>query len=244
MTRIFISYRRNDSAATAGHMAEFLANIPDIKGVFLDVEDIATGEDFQQKIQSTLDKSSHVFLLIGAEWAGPAGADGQRRIFEPNDFVRWEARLSLQSRLKVIPILLDGAPMPRATDLPEDLQTLPRINAFSLRTPHFTQDMDDLLDVVLGKKKERGSRWAKPRLTGMGITARLAGGVVSAGALVLGVAVVSDLMTQRSIFFHVRNAFGLETTLDAQGPVMMMIFAILAAGAIAPFLPRLLSKKR
>jgi hypothetical protein len=244
MTRVFISYRRDDSAATAGHMAELLSNIPAIKGVFLDVENIESGEDFQQRIQSSLDKCSHVLVLIGPDWSGPVGTDGKRRIFEPHDFVRWEARLSLQSQVKVIPILLDAATMPRAADLPEDLHALPRINAFSLRTSHFRQDMDDLLDVVLGNKKERGSRWAKPRLTVLGVAARLAGGLVSAGALVLGVAVVSNLMTQQSLSFHVRNAFGLETTLDAQGPLMMMISAVLVAGAIAPFLPRLLMKRR
>ena len=62
---------------------------------------------------------------------------------------------------EMVPILLDEAIMPAPNDLPEDLRKLSKINAFALRTSHFDEDMDDLLDALIGNKKGRGSRWRR-----------------------------------------------------------------------------------
>ena len=73
--------------------------------------------------------------------------------------VRREVRLALAGQVRLVPLLLDDTRMPRATELPPDLKALSSVNAFSLRTAHFDEDMDALLDALLGNKQGRGSRW-------------------------------------------------------------------------------------
>jgi hypothetical protein len=43
---------------------------------------------------------------------------------DPNDFVRIEIAAALQRNIPVIPILLEGATIPKAAELPEDLKEL------------------------------------------------------------------------------------------------------------------------
>ena len=79
---VFLSYRRADGQVSAGRMAQFLDAIPAVNAVFLDVDGIAPGENFETKIQDTLKQVSHVFLLVGTQWAGPVGTSGSTRIFD------------------------------------------------------------------------------------------------------------------------------------------------------------------
>lgn len=244
--RLFISYRRADTQVTARAMKTFLDQIPRIDEVFLDFDEIGIGSDFEQAIQTALAKSSHCLILIGPGWKG-AGADGAARIFDPEDFVRREAALALDSEAKVIPILVDGALMPKAADLPEELKRLPKINAFQLRTSHFNEDMDDLLDVVFGRKARAGSRWRRAPLTAGGIAARIAGGLALAFGLIVAVGIVSDLLARGSggcgsLACRMRDLFGFERQEDALGPLYGLIAAVLAAGAALPFLPRWLGR--
>src|SRR6185295_461585 len=63
--QVFISYRRADSQVMAGRIAQFLDAVPAVDRVFLDVDDIAPGEDFERRIQERLRHASHVFVLVG-----------------------------------------------------------------------------------------------------------------------------------------------------------------------------------
>ncbi len=244
--RLFISYRRADAQLVAGRMKTFLEGIPGVDEVFLDFDGIEYGEDFEERIQSALSKSSHCLILIGTDWAGAGGgADGRARVFDPEDFVRREAGLALASKTKVVPVLIDGAPMPRAADLPQDLHMLPKLNAFQLRSSHFNADMDDLLDVVFGRKKSAGSRWKRPRLTPVGIVLRTLGGLV-AGATALVVAGVVNAQIDPgapSLAHRVQKTLNLGELDDALGPLAIFAILILAVFALAPFAPRLLSRR-
>src|SRR5205809_7329168 len=100
---VFLSYRRADSQVTAGRMAQFLDSIPAIDAVFLDVDAIAPGKNFDTTIRNTLTQVSHVFLIIGTRWCGPPEAGRRTRIFEEDDMVRTEPRLALNSRATVVP---------------------------------------------------------------------------------------------------------------------------------------------
>ena len=244
--KIFLSYRRADSQTTAGRMAQFLDSIPAIDEVFLDVDAIGIGENFEQEIRSTLEKATHVFLLIGTQWQGPTGAQGCSRILEPDDMVRQETRMALQSKLRVVPILLDAASMPRASELPNELKGLSKINAFSLRTSHFDEDMDDLLDNLLGNKKGRGSRWRQAPLTWAGITLRILSGLALGAALLIALALVNHYASTgcEDVVCTLQEAFGIEGVEDALGLMWMIVIAVLGLGAAAPFVPRMLSGKR
>ncbi len=235
--KVFLSYRRADSQATAGRMAQFLDAIPAVDEVFLDVDGIAPGENFESKIQDTLAQVSHAFVLIGPAWAGPVGATGKTRLFDDDDMVRREVRLALASRAKLVPLLLDDTRMPRPADLPPDLKALSSINAFSLRTAHFDEDMDDLLDALLGNKQGRGSRWRQAPMTAAGVAWRLVAGLAGGAALMLGAGLANRWADSScyDLACTVQAAFGIAEPADALGLLWVMGIAVLAFGAATPF---------
>jgi hypothetical protein len=244
--KVFISYRRADTQVSAGRMAQFLDAIPAVNAVFLDVDGIAPGENFETKIQQTLAQVNHVFLLIGTEWAGPGGAAGRTRIHDDDDMVRRETRLALASKAKVVPILLDDARMPRAADVPPDLKALPSVNAFSLRTAHFDEDMDDLLDALLGNKQGRGSRWREAPMTVAGVAWRGAAGLLGGVALMLALGLANRWADNGcyDMACALQKVFGIADIADALGLLWLVGIAVLALGALAPFVPRWLRRRR
>lgn len=239
--KVFLSYRRADSQATAGRMAQFLDGIPAVDEVFLDVDGIAPGENFEARIHDTLAQVSHAFVLIGPQWAGPVGAGGKTRLFDDDDMVRREVRLALGSRAKLVPLLLDDTRMPRPADLPPDLKALSSINAFSLRTAHFDEDMDDLLDALLGGKpggrQGRGSRWRQAPLTLTGAAWRVVAGLAGGAALMVGAGLANRWADNGcyDLVCTLQAAFGIGDAADALGLLWMIGIAVLALGAAAPF---------
>ena len=244
--KVFISYRRADTQATAGRMAQFLDGIGAVDEVFLDVDDIGVGEDFERRIERTLARASHVFLLIGPGWAGPAGASGRPRLFDADDVVRRETALALCGKPKLVPILVDEARMPRAGELPDDLKELPGVNAFSLRTAHFDGDMDDLLDVLLGKRAGRGSRWRLAPLTPAGIALRALAGLAAGAALLLALGVANRTLDNGcyDLACTIGKGLGLKSDADALGLLWLSAIGVLALAALAPFLWRWLRQRR
>ena len=244
--KVFLSYRRADSQVSAGRMAQFLDAIPAVDAVFLDVDGIAPGENFETKIQDTLAQVSHVFLLIGTQWAGPIGPSGRTRVFDDDDMVRRETRLALASNARVVPILIDDARMPRPGDIPADLKTLPSINAFALRTAHYDQDMDDLLDVLLGHRRGRGSRWREPPLTVTGVAWRAAAGLLCSVALMVGLGLANRLADNGcyDLVCTLQAAFALHDSADALALLWLAGIAALGMGMLAPFVARWLRRRR
>ncbi len=244
--KVFLSYRRADTQVSAGRMAQFLDQIPAVDAVFLDVDGIAPGENFETKIHDTLAQVSHVFLLIGAQWAGPPSAGRRTRIFDDDDMVCRETRLALASQAKVVPILLDEARMPGLRDLPADLKALPSTNAFVLRTAHFDEDMDDLLDAMLGNKQGRGSRWRDAPLTVFGVAWRAAAGLLAGAALMLVLGLLNRWADNGcyDLVCTLQDAVGLSDSADALGLLWLLGLTVLCLGAAAPFVPRWLQRRR
>jgi hypothetical protein len=244
--KVFISYRRADSQLLAGRMAQFLDDIPAIDEVFLDVDDILPGEDFERRIGDRLARATHVFLLIGPQWAGPPGRSGQPRLFDTDDLVRREARLALNSRAQVVPILLDETRMPRPAELPEDLRSLPKLNAFVLRSAHFDEDMDDLLDVLIGQKSGRGSRWRLAPLPPRAVALRAVTGIAAGGALLVLAGIVNRLVGDDcyDLTCRLKRTFDLGADADALGLLWVLSIGVLVLAALAPFVPRWLRRRR
>jgi TIR domain len=238
--KVFLSYRRADSQATAGRMAQFLDAVPVVDEVFLDVDGIAPGENFETRIQDTLAQVSHAFVLIGPQWAGAVGASGKTRLFDDEDMVRREVRLALASKAKLVPILLDDTRMPRPVDMPAELKALSSINAFSLRTAHFDEDMDDLFDALLGNKKGRGSRWRQAPLTLAGAAWRAAAGLAGGAVLMVGAGLANRWADNGcyDLVCTLQAGFGLVDPADALGLLWIVGIAALALGAASPFLVR------
>ena len=166
--RIFISYRRNDTAYVATLVRDELEKKFGKDSVFLDVDSIFPGQDFVQKIEDSLARSDMVLALIGDYWK-VAGKGGRPPLDEPADFVRQELERALQHKLPVVPVLTGKAAMPAANDLPPTLHQLLRYQAFELRAGkdfqiHLAQLVKTVKDVPLLRAEQyRGASFSLSR---------------------------------------------------------------------------------
>jgi hypothetical protein len=145
---IFISYRRRDTAAYARTLNERLGEAFSEEHVFIDILDIAPGENFVQRIERTLDAVDAVVVLIGDRWLSLTDDDGRRRLENPDDVVRLEIVTALQGDKRVIPVLVGGAQMPLADELPSVLQPLAMRNAVELSDSRWDYDIGRLIDTL------------------------------------------------------------------------------------------------
>ena len=148
MARVFLSYRRDDTAAYAGRLYDRLVAHFGANQVFIDIDQIAPGEDFVEVINQKVSETRALAVLIGRHWLDAADAEGKRRLDDPEDFVRLEVKAALDRGLKVIPVLLGGATMPRAQQLPEALASLSRRNAFEISDTRFHHDVGRLIEAL------------------------------------------------------------------------------------------------
>ena len=147
--QIFISYRRDDSAGYARAIYDELARHWGAERVFIDVDDIGAGQAFADVIGQAVRGSGVLLVLIGQRWLGQRVGQPSR-LFEAQDFVRLEVSAALARGTHIIPLLLDGAAMPTAAQLPEPLQALAGRNALELRGTHFAADMARLVAAIHG----------------------------------------------------------------------------------------------
>lgn len=143
--RIFLSYRRADAGGHAGRLADTLVQRLGARNVFQDVTDIAAGRDFATTIREALDSCDAALAVIGPGWLAAATPDGRPRLFDPDDYVRLELATVLQRDLAVVPVLVGGATLPAASELPEDLRPLAQRQAIEVRDATWHQDVGYLL---------------------------------------------------------------------------------------------------
>jgi TIR domain len=146
--RIFINYRREETAFPAGWLYDRLADRYGGGQVFKDVDSIQLGDDFVEVITTAVGSCDVLLALIGDEWLGITDEHGHRRLDNPDDFVRLEIEAALSRDVRVIPILVDGARMPRAEELPGSLAGLVRRQALELSPARFEFDTGRLLKVL------------------------------------------------------------------------------------------------
>jgi hypothetical protein len=124
MAGIFVSYRQADAKAWAISLRDDLAAAFGADQVFLDKDTLHAG-NWRKQIQDALDRCKVVLVVIGPRWLTIADEQNRPRISLAEDVHHQEIALALsQSDLTVIPVLVDEAPMPRAEQLPPDLQKL------------------------------------------------------------------------------------------------------------------------
>jgi hypothetical protein len=160
---IFISYRRSDSAASAGRIRDRLALVHPGRSIFMDVESIAPGDDFAEEIERAIGQCDVLVAIIGPGWLGAtAGDDGRRRIDDAEDFVRFEVATALRLGLRILPVLVDNAPLPAARELPEEVRALTRRNALEIRHARFDADIAALARAVDGHVPGEGAAPPQP----------------------------------------------------------------------------------
>jgi hypothetical protein len=146
--RVFISYRRQDSSSPAGRLYDRLADRLGDDHVFIDVDTIEPGLDFADVIAESVSTCEVLLAVIGPRWLTATDEDGRRRLDDPDDIVRVEITAALERNIRVIPVLVEGAVIPRRQQLPEGLARLARRNAVSLRHESFRADVDRLLATI------------------------------------------------------------------------------------------------
>lgn len=146
MARIFISYRRSDSAIWAGRIRDHLVEHFGRNSIFLDVEDIPGGKRFTDAIAQTIATAQAVIVVIGPNWLS-------NRLTQKDDPVANEIEKAFQSKVRVVPVLIDNAVMPSSASLPPDIAKLAEINAIEIRANHFTRDIEQLVQVLPKSKK-------------------------------------------------------------------------------------------
>src|ERR1017187_5496007 len=122
--KIFISYRREDSAPHALSIAQYLERQFGGDSVFIDVDRIRAGENFVSVLNDRLGLSNVMLTIIGPNWVKTRDSSGKRRLDDPNDWVRMEVASALAKEIRVIPVLVGGAKLPKVEDLPDDLKSL------------------------------------------------------------------------------------------------------------------------
>ena len=161
--RIFISYRREDAAYPAGWLFDRLENHFGRGQVFKDVDSIQPGDDFVAEITAAVGSCAVLLAVIGPRWLAVSGEEGRRRLDDPDDFVRLEIEAAFTRDVRVIPILVDRARMPRIAELPASLAQLARRQAVELSPNQFGSDTDRLLKVLDRQRKAQAEAERKAR---------------------------------------------------------------------------------
>jgi len=146
MSGIFISYRRADSAGHAGRLFDHLSLRFGRDLIFQDFDDIKLGTDFLQVIQTAIKACDIMLVLIGPLWI--EDAEGRRRLDDPEDVLRLEVSEALKGDKTVIPILLGGAAMPTAEDLPEPIKTLSKRHAVEVTDSRWKYDVGRVIERI------------------------------------------------------------------------------------------------
>ncbi|HVR98454.1 MAG TPA: TonB family protein [Thermoanaerobaculia bacterium] len=144
---IFVNYRREDSAGHAGRLFDALSD--HFSGrLFMDVDTLEPGVDFVDAIEQAVGSCEVLIVIIGREWLTLKDAAGQRRLDDPADFVRLEVETALERKIRVIPVLVQDAPMPRPETLPPSLARLARRNAIELSDARWSYDVERLARTI------------------------------------------------------------------------------------------------
>jgi len=160
--QVFISYRRDDEKYAAGRLYDHLSQHFPKNQIFIDVDNLEPGVDFIEAIEASVGSCDALIAVIGKRWLTSTDQEGKRRLDNPEDFVRLEIATALKRNIRVIPVLVDGALMPRSSDLPDNLQPLVRRNALDVSHNRFNADSGRLL-AVLEKVLEKADAERKQR---------------------------------------------------------------------------------
>lgn len=166
MADIFICYRRDDSSGHAGRLYDRLVSHFGGNRVFFDIDNIGAGEDFVAAIDRVLQRTAVVLAIIGRNWL-VRHASGRLRLSDRGDYVRLEIAAALKRKgVKVIPVLVHDAQMPRKREVPAELQPLLQRNAVELRDRAWSTDVSRLiraLERLVGKPTSGTGASASPR---------------------------------------------------------------------------------
>ena len=155
--RIFISYRRTDSASEAGRLRDALDAEFGASRVFQDVN-MRPGSPFPELLQSELDRAAVLLVVVADGWLAASDEHHRRHIDEPTDWVRHEIVSGLEAGILVVPVLINNATMPSAEGLPSDVADLAARQCHHLRADTWAHDLIPLFASI-----RESTRWSLDR---------------------------------------------------------------------------------
>jgi len=173
MRAIFVSYRRDDSEGEAGRLFDDLVREFSETSVFMDVAAIEAGRDFRKAIDESVATCSVLLVIIGKEWNEAKNETGRRRLDDSFDLVRLQTASALKRGIPVIPVLVHGARMPRADQLPDDLKELAYRNGVELTRARWNSDLQSLIKTLRPHVEDSKSGPASPSRTVPGPAAEI-----------------------------------------------------------------------
>jgi len=191
MPKVFISYRRSDGAGHAGRLFDSLCEELGAQSLFMDVDGIGPGHDFKRAIEDAIAKCDVVLVVITRDWAHVTDERGRRRLEQADDFVRLEVVAALRRQIRVVPVLVQRAALPKVDEVPEELRPLVQRQAFELRDERWRDDTRALSRNL----KDAGARARRLRRSMFGAAL---GALGIAGALLLAAALRADCQVPSS----------------------------------------------
>lgn len=183
---IFISYRRID-AAYAGRLSDALVQRFGGDRVFLDVDAIVAGKDFEARIGKAIDQSSVVIAVIGQHWYAGKENRNEADGLEHKDYVRFELAVALEKNVPIVPVLVGDTEMPEAARLPAEFAKVARLNAVRLSDVQWQRDVDVLTGILRSSFQVPPSRFNRTRDLALGFA------LASAGLLIVSVLMGREL---------------------------------------------------
>lgn len=144
---IFLSYRRVDSDAWAGRLADALARIFGKDAVFRDIDNLIPGCDYQEELKEKLDRCKVALVMIGPKWL--AGVKGGEDASQNPGWLKMEVKTTLARGIPVIPILVPGGTLPSPDDLTEDIRSLAFRQSFQLTDAGFDERVATLTKLLV-----------------------------------------------------------------------------------------------
>src|SRR5215216_5549776 len=146
--KVFITYRRDETAAHAGRLYDAMVARFGEGNVFMDV-DMAPGVDFVERITEAVAACHVLIVVMGPRWATVEDDQGRARLADPEDFVRLEVETALRRpEVTPIPVLVAGARMPNREDLPPEVGAITRRNALELADQRWGYDVGRLMSTI------------------------------------------------------------------------------------------------
>lgn len=163
-TRVFISYRREDTEAAANVVLHELEKRTSAR-VFLDTAAVRKGSDWEQTIERECDAANAMIAVIGPVWL-TLSRDGKRRLDHKDDWVRRELASALRRGIPVYPVHLDDAAnLDYSTaELPKEIARLSKIQRTSARSSlgELRNDLAPVLDSIRHLARRRQLRCIIP----------------------------------------------------------------------------------
>jgi eukaryotic-like serine/threonine-protein kinase len=220
LSGIFISYRRSDNPDAVGRIYDRLVSEFGKERVFKDVDSIPLGQDFRGHLNSIVVDCGVMLVVIGPRWTDARSQAGQRRLDDPDDFVRIELEAALARDIPVVPVLVAHAPMPGASELPESLASMAFRQSIEVRPdPDFHNDAARLVTALRAimdpavAAAERSATVITPPAAATG-TQRVRFGWILAAVMGIAAAAAMLVPTMR----HLRETSPPETRLEVNTP--------------------------